>query len=380
MASSKTGPTPAQWEAVRPIIHRLYIDENKPLCHIMEFMRSRGHIASIQMYKKRIAKWKFQKYSRNSDMMNIAQNYVAGRIVKAESVNNATRYFKRKGYRSLEHVVGTHASSTKIKSSTTLLNPLGHYLTPPEIFYISEKLLSAVSSLVVKSVDEGFWICGTNGLLTSEKTTHASKFGAYALGYFVLHCWNASRFFQQGLFVKARQMLSNACAKAREMLEHENPRIIPSLLSIYVEFNKRGFLEAAQLLFRFLKAMASQISSIPAAMSDVFEVLTKSCDNYTSIPTRRCVEDIVEQHYGRCRIWIALRLHTLIESSSLNSQISIEESLRTLLRTCQDLYGKSDRLTKSVSQDLTYRIAIQKFYPGVENLSGCSGIFSMRMD
>ncbi|KAM7185854.1 hypothetical protein V8F20_011625 [Naviculisporaceae sp. PSN 640] len=69
-ANSGTQPCPqsamthtrAEWEAMYPEIERLYVRERWKLQAIMKFMESRyGFKATPQMYKKRFAKWGFQK-------------------------------------------------------------------------------------------------------------------------------------------------------------------------------------------------------------------------------------------------------------------------------------------------------------------------------
>ncbi|KAM7187461.1 hypothetical protein V8F33_011201 [Rhypophila sp. PSN 637] len=54
--------TKADWEAMHPELERLYVMERRKLHEIMRFMETKhGFKATTQMYKKRFAKWGFQK-------------------------------------------------------------------------------------------------------------------------------------------------------------------------------------------------------------------------------------------------------------------------------------------------------------------------------
>ncbi|CAK7233492.1 hypothetical protein SBRCBS47491_008628 [Sporothrix bragantina] len=55
----------AEWTAVYPEIERLYVRERRKLRHVMQYMENRHNFkATVQMYKKRFAKWGFQKNTR----------------------------------------------------------------------------------------------------------------------------------------------------------------------------------------------------------------------------------------------------------------------------------------------------------------------------
>ncbi|KAL1893966.1 hypothetical protein Sste5346_006107 [Sporothrix stenoceras] len=55
----------AEWTAAYPEIERLYVRERRKLRHVMQYMeREHNFSATVQMYKKRFAKWGFQKNAR----------------------------------------------------------------------------------------------------------------------------------------------------------------------------------------------------------------------------------------------------------------------------------------------------------------------------
>ncbi|KAK5225520.1 hypothetical protein LTR72_003423 [Exophiala xenobiotica] len=67
MAAPQLVPTHSQWAAMYSEIERLYVRERRKLRYIMQYMeREHGFKATEQMYKKRFAKWGFQKNSKRS--------------------------------------------------------------------------------------------------------------------------------------------------------------------------------------------------------------------------------------------------------------------------------------------------------------------------
>ncbi|KAK3386472.1 hypothetical protein B0H63DRAFT_136898 [Podospora didyma] len=66
--------TESAWAAMRPEIERLYVVERQRLRYLMRYMeKEHGFKASEQMYKKRFAKWGFQKNTRRPRPSHAAQ-------------------------------------------------------------------------------------------------------------------------------------------------------------------------------------------------------------------------------------------------------------------------------------------------------------------
>ncbi|CAK7212613.1 hypothetical protein SCUCBS95973_001523 [Sporothrix curviconia] len=74
----------AEWTAAYPEIERLYVRERRKLRHVMQYMESRHRFkATVQMYKKRFAKWGFQKNARRRPTGISSQTMGAGPVVTA---------------------------------------------------------------------------------------------------------------------------------------------------------------------------------------------------------------------------------------------------------------------------------------------------------
>lgn len=73
----KSGPRAEIWEAHRPTIKRLYLDEDKTLKEVMATMqKDYGLKATIKMYKSRITKWALAKNCKAKEMKATARNKV----------------------------------------------------------------------------------------------------------------------------------------------------------------------------------------------------------------------------------------------------------------------------------------------------------------
>ena len=68
----------AEWEARKPAIHDLYINQNLPLAWVVSHMTSRGFIASKQQYTRQFTKWGFSKNSKEEEWKYISR-YLASR-------------------------------------------------------------------------------------------------------------------------------------------------------------------------------------------------------------------------------------------------------------------------------------------------------------
>ncbi|CZR63042.1 uncharacterized protein PAC_12939 [Phialocephala subalpina] len=72
MVPHRAAPTPEDWERHRPLIKRLYVDENKKLKEVAHIMAAQyGHFATLKMYRDRTKKWKLGKNNKESDMFAI---------------------------------------------------------------------------------------------------------------------------------------------------------------------------------------------------------------------------------------------------------------------------------------------------------------------
>ena len=104
------------WEAHRGTIKRLYIDEGKPLMEVMAIIdRDHGHRGTPKSYKSYLKKWNITKNCNSHEMTAIArktlERYAVGNSsifrVRGKQVDSREilRYFRRKGYQSLDEAI-----------------------------------------------------------------------------------------------------------------------------------------------------------------------------------------------------------------------------------------------------------------------------------
>ncbi|SPJ71848.1 uncharacterized protein FTOL_01576 [Fusarium torulosum] len=77
-----------EWEAVRPIIERLYARERRRLRYVMEIMEEKHNFkATIQMYKKRFTKWGFCK-NRPRNTSSTLETYKCKTVIYTTTCQN----------------------------------------------------------------------------------------------------------------------------------------------------------------------------------------------------------------------------------------------------------------------------------------------------
>ena len=115
-----------KWDTHKESIRQMYIEQNMPLKDVMRTLLERhGFSASVRMYKIRLSKWKFVKNNNRQNMEALARHIIKrrrlataeqrpqtdDRLVEDEEV---TRYFRRKGFKSLEDAVEGSKSKSRI--------------------------------------------------------------------------------------------------------------------------------------------------------------------------------------------------------------------------------------------------------------------------
>ncbi|KAF1994132.1 hypothetical protein P154DRAFT_448388, partial [Amniculicola lignicola CBS 123094] len=96
------------WEQHRSVIERLYLDEDRELKEVMDFMERRhGLVGSIKQYKTQMTKWNIRKYVKKEEAIAILRKKRNRDVVGTKStfslrgkpvdMNNVLRYLGRKG-------------------------------------------------------------------------------------------------------------------------------------------------------------------------------------------------------------------------------------------------------------------------------------------
>ncbi|CZR65656.1 uncharacterized protein PAC_15556 [Phialocephala subalpina] len=105
--TNRVAPSPEHWERHRPVIKRLFLDENKKLKEVAQIMATQyGHFATPRMYRDRTKKWKIEKKHKESDMFAILRKHTERAAVgkrtafrvqgQTVTMDQVTQYLRRK--------------------------------------------------------------------------------------------------------------------------------------------------------------------------------------------------------------------------------------------------------------------------------------------
>ena len=451
----KQGPGPEVWETYRPIIKRLYLDEEKTLKDVMAIMqREYDYKATIKMYKSRIKKWGLDKNCKANEMKAIARKKVErdaigktssfrvrGRPIEVEQV---LRHSKRKSYHSLENLVVREkfprpktpscievstpglsdaspssddarfvdsASITVRKSqfirdqtqsqqtpgsygrkmdlahpSSDLLNGqllhrnaslrrlsflgrISRSPEPPRDLLIPERLFSAIKILLQNCGDRDLWITDGNGTLVPRQTVRRRGSCRYAIWEFWDYCLSAAHSLDNKLFVEARQLLSKACEKSKDVVEEGHSQTIGSILSIYLWFKQKGYTDAAIQVYKYTRSIMMMTPSSTGAFRHFIENLLLLDQNVEEVcfTAWKCNVDIFEQHLEPFHDTLLTSRLDYIEV--IGWSISWQEAetfMWSLLKQLEQLCGKSDSRCCRVLQSLAYLLYNQNRFEEAE--------------
>ena len=427
----KQGPGPEVWETYRPIVKRLYLDEDKTLKDVMAIMqREYGHKATVKMYKSRIEKWGLDKNCKASEMRAIARKKVErDAIGKASSfrirtrpieVEQVLRHFKRKSYHSLEDLVvrekfprpetpscievstpgasdasprsddahfvdsasmivgesqfirdqtqpqqtpgsdgrkidPAHPSSDLVSRQLlrrnaslrrlSFLSRISPSPEPPRDLLIPERLFLATKMLLQNCGDRDLWTTDGNGALVPRQTARRMRSYHYAIWEFWDHCQNAARLLENGLFVKARQLLSQACERIKDVVEEGHSHTIGSMLGIYLWFKQKGYADAAIQVYKYTRSITMITQSSTGAFYHFIENLLLLDQNVEEVcfTAWKCNIDIFEQHLEPFHDTLLTSRLGYIEAVGWSiSWQEAENLLWSLSKQLEQLCGKSD--------------------------------------
>ncbi|KAI0173219.1 hypothetical protein GGR52DRAFT_377316 [Hypoxylon sp. FL1284] len=149
---------PDVWEAHKPEIARLYLEENKRLKDVMEIMEGQwGFRASQKMYKTKLTQWKFFKNNRQADVANLLYLQRHRLAIGKESTFrrngkpiDVEAYIKRRGISAFDLV--EVADSGDLPPTVRCRTPpsVPRILDPPDDLRLKERFFQWTSQKFVK--------------------------------------------------------------------------------------------------------------------------------------------------------------------------------------------------------------------------------------
>ncbi|KAH8879184.1 hypothetical protein GQ53DRAFT_849754 [Thozetella sp. PMI_491] len=151
-------PTNNEWESHRRLITLLYLDEDRTLKEVMEYMSTNCNFhASPRMFKRKFANWKLDcKHVRASIAIAAYQKtadcYADSAIVMVEgrqfNTDKIRRYYQRKS----QDILRLRASIQRVKA------PDPQRLRSPDDLRFAEKLLSTLAQYIDVSFQTRTWV------------------------------------------------------------------------------------------------------------------------------------------------------------------------------------------------------------------------------
>ncbi|EFQ26072.1 hypothetical protein CGRA01v4_14515 [Colletotrichum graminicola] len=162
------------WETKRPIITRLYQEENKSLKEVMEIMQRKHHfVATVKMYKSRIWKWGLDKKLKGDEVLAImllkqdrdvlkkpTEFRIRGQLVDLENIG---RYLKRNPSVMAKFKAGQIPSAqTALEVTCRTPSPPpspSRVLAPTTEMQSTEQVLCLFRDYIDGSFSSGAWLC-----------------------------------------------------------------------------------------------------------------------------------------------------------------------------------------------------------------------------
>ena len=238
-------------------------------------------------------------------------------------------------------------------------NDVSPSLTPPRDLLIPELIFSAIKTDIEGSLEQGIWKIGRDGHLKPRK---GPRLGGYAVHYMVDYCVAAASMLRKKLFVEARQLLSRACERSKDVLEEKHASTIPMIFDVYFCLKHGGYSAAAIKVLEHLRATAALMPSINytyRCLLDNLVTLDQNVDEVYSIAWN-CWEDMLENHLEPLnQTWLSSRLENIGIIGHRTGWQEAERLLRSLAIECEHTYGKSDTRYCRILQDLAWNLFVQ---------------------
>lgn len=372
----------AEWEAHKPLIRRLYLEEGKTVLSIMKIMRTDYRFkATKDMYKRRLSKWKFDKHVRERDALAIMrksrERAATGKLSifrKGDSIiqlNNVEKHLKRK-FLSERKLLEAIANDSPPPNGLECLTPpsIPFLLEMPANIAVPGMLLTKIRDYFRASFGSGVWIKGGEGLDCCSIRAGGSDMNGLKL-LFSRHDL-ACQLFDRGSFDEAGKVLISASANLKSLVLAEHPRTLSALfdLSLYLARQRRS--EVSTILLRQVAALAIAMLSpqhplriICGSILDIEPGDFKTCLDVVW----RCTLDQFEDHLGPLHYsTIRCRLEYIQMAVALNDVDQAEIKIRDLLGKCQPTLGISDSRTLKLLDTLAETLMDQGKYSEMKEI------------
>ncbi|KAI2641337.1 hypothetical protein GGS21DRAFT_504255 [Xylaria nigripes] len=265
--------SPEAWEAIKPEIARLYLQENRRLKDVMSIMEEQGFFASTKMYKTKLTKWKFFKNNRKADVANILYLQRYRRAMGKESTfrRNGRKidvdaYIRRKGIEP--------ADLLKVARPGDLPSTLRCRTPPPSLTPMLLRRIEAPDDLVLQEVYQQ-WTLDAQLMPPKLNANYLKELDQYHKGvamYSVKNLTHGCWLFSIGKNREGGEFCRRAFAYIDSVLKVSAHFAIYELLS---SASRYPDLNIQRSLWKFLSEYAARVGNVDEKLRRVLAAFAK---------------------------------------------------------------------------------------------------------
>jgi Clr5 domain len=361
--TAHASPAEQQWNDHRETIRHLYIVQDTPLRILMTTMREvYGFNATVKMYKGHLAKWQFTKNNNLKHMQIVARRIIRENVSEAQrvyevngrsvTVEEVTRYFRRKGYKRLIDAIEYGNSSSRVSYAEngdgSDVTPAAHgdvQQTSQQHRVLLDKRQEVISAALTREVSEGllpspnahtnftsadelvlkmvevyytgccetdlWYTCTAGRFRTRRPVDDAATVVDRFVGFWTI----GLDFALKGNMMKCYGALSQACGKLPRIVQAEHPTTIRALLEMILDYSKVGLGALALPVLREILRTNPPWHPLVVICRQILRVEPSTVENM-AVAALACATDTLAKQCGEYH-YCVLRCRTaLIKSRS----------------------------------------------------------------
>ncbi|KDN61966.1 hypothetical protein CSUB01_11652 [Colletotrichum sublineola] len=289
------------WEAKRPIITRLYQEENKSLKEVMEIMQRKHHfVATVKMYKSRIWKWGLDKKLKGDEVLAImllkrdrdalrkpTEFRIRGQLVDLE---NICRYMKRNPSVMAKFKAGQLPSAqTALEVTCRTPSPPpspSRALTPTAEMQNTEQVLCFFRDYIDGSFSSGAWRCDFDVDCSNGRLDHGDRSNDLferVIASFAL----VNRCMMTGDQIDINNVLGPAFESLKEIVAAESPSFVARTVCLLWYLDRHHKHDLLRLVLDYLAGLVPIVLGPHHSLAHIWRILgTADFSDYYELSMR----------------------------------------------------------------------------------------------
>ncbi|KAK4217535.1 hypothetical protein QBC37DRAFT_369959 [Rhypophila decipiens] len=261
--------TTEEWVAVRPMIRKMYMEDNVPLKEVMAIMETQhGFHGTIKMYKNKLNEWGFFKTYKPREVLDALRSLEARKAAGEEHPTTSMRgvevdigwirdYMKRnrKRINKIARSQAQASASATSSASPPAMNDPKAVVTATGAIRVAEELLTTMNLYVDNAMSSGMWFVDTIGFYRSKK----GNTGTYFLYDFWDRLDEASQAMSRAQEIDLLELLNPAFTRLNDIVREEDPRSFPFLLGCFEVLRLRGRSDLLETFLKYIWQLSSAL-------------------------------------------------------------------------------------------------------------------------